>query len=348
LALDSQTFTAVERFSDAFLLSRRELLAERAAGGRVREGHGDLRAEHIVLEGDRVTIYDCVEFDQGLRCVDVAADLAFLVMDLERLEAGDLVPALERAYVEVSGDEQLSELLSFYSSYRAWVRAKVACLRTDQLGPGDAQREEVVAEARSLFALSHRFAWRARLPLVIVFCGISGSGKSVLAEAVSKRSGLPHVSSDVVRKGLAGVPVSQRGDEEIYGAELSAETYEELARRARAEVEAGRGALVDATFLKRRYRARLVQALNGSGAPVLFCECRAPTATLRRRSEGRAAGPEWGSDATWEVIRGQFARYERLDDVPAQAHLVVRTDRPIEECLEEIEAFVSRAVDSRA
>ena len=142
LAIDRHAYAAVERFSDVFVLSRRALLDERAERGHVREGHGDLRAEHIVVEPGRITVYDCVEFDERLRFVDVASDLAFLYMDLERIGAGTLATALEHAYVERSGDEQLRALIPFYACYRAWVRVKATCLRAGQLGEEDARRAE--------------------------------------------------------------------------------------------------------------------------------------------------------------------------------------------------------------
>jgi aminoglycoside phosphotransferase family enzyme/predicted kinase len=346
-AVDRHAFAAVERFSSAFVLNRRDLLAQRVAGGRVREGHGDLRAEHIVVEDGRVSAYDCVEFDEGLRFIDVAADLAFLYMDLERLGASDLAARVERIYVEQSGDRELSLLLPFYACYRASVRAKIACLRLDQLGLGDARSRELLAEARSLSALADRFAWRSRLPLVLVLCGVAASGKSALAEEISRRSGLAHLSSDVIRKELAGIAPDERGGKEIYEAELSIRTYEELALRARALVGTAGGALLDATFTRRQYRRKLAERLQATGARLLFCECQAPAAVLRERAGVREQAPERGSDATWEVVQGQLERFERLDDVPARDHLALRTDRPIEEALDELESFVSRAVEGQ-
>jgi aminoglycoside phosphotransferase family enzyme/predicted kinase len=343
--LDEFTFAALKRFSSSFLVGHSALIAARAAGGRVREGHGDLRGDHVVIEEAGVTVYDCVEFDERLRSLDVASDLAFLYMDLERLGAPELAAALADAYVERSGDAELPALLPFYACYRALVRAKVACLRAEQLDPSDRCRAASLDEARSLAALAHLMAWRARLPLVLVLCGVAASGKSSLAAELSRRSGLPHLSTDRVRKELAGVPLDERAPAEAYGDRLSLQTYHRLGQLAAAEARAGRGAIVDGTFTRRRYRQRLVQELEPTGVRLLFCECRAPATVLRERAAVRELGPELGSDATWNVVQSQIQGYERFDEIPARDHHVLRTDRPLAEALDQLEAFVSAAVD---
>jgi predicted kinase len=347
-AVDQHTFNAVDRFFDTFALGRRDLLARRTASGRVREGHGDLRAEHVVIEDGRLTIYDCVEFEEALRFMDVASDLAYLYMDLERLGASALAIELERAYIEQSHDEQVRELLPFFACYRAWVRIKIACLKLEGLEALSPDRAGLLSEVRSLAALSHRFIWQARMPLALVFCGVGASGKSTLADRVTNESGLHHLSSDVIRKGLAGIPLRDRGPQTLYDEGSTMQTYDDLLVEALEITEAARGVVVDATFGKRHRRKALADALRASGARVLFCECRAPGGVLRERAAVRERAPERGSDATWSIIEPQMEAFEPLDEVPARDHLVLRTDRPIEETLDELEAFVGRAVDGAA
>jgi aminoglycoside phosphotransferase family enzyme/predicted kinase len=344
-AIDRHTFNAVERFFDAFALSKRELLAERTARGRTREGHGDLRAEHVVIENGKLTIYDCVEFAEDLRYMDVASDLAFLYMDLERLGASGLAIALERAYIEQSQDEEVHELLPFFACYRAWVRIKIACLKLEGLEDGSPDRAALLSEVRSLAALSLRFVWQARLPLVLVFCGVGASGKSTLADRITSESGLHHLSSDVIRKGLTGIPLSERGPQTLYDEGSTMQTYDDLLVEALEITDASRGVVVDATFGKRHRRKALADAIQASGARVLFCECRAPEGVLRERAAARELAPERGSDATWTIIEQQMESFEPLDEVPARNHLVLRTDRPLVETLDDVEAFVSRAVE---
>ena len=339
--VDRLDFDALRRFSRAFLHGHEELLERRAAAGLVRDVHGDLRAEHVLVEGDRTSLVDCVEFDPRLRCIDVAADLAFLTMDLERLGARPLAEAAERAYLAATGDEDARALLSFYGCYRACVRGKVAAIRVHQLDYGDPARAAAEEQARGLFALALRLAWRARMPLAVVFCGVAGSGKSTLAAELARRSGLPHLSSDRVRKELAGMPPERRGGPELYEPESTARTYAALVARTRAALAAGSGAIVDATFHRQEQRA----ALRGARARVLWIECRAPEGALRARTEAREQAPEQGSDATWPVAAAQLEAWEALDDVEPADRRVLRTDRPVEACLAEVDSFVSAAVD---
>jgi aminoglycoside phosphotransferase family enzyme/predicted kinase len=337
---DRLTFDALERFSRAFLRGHRGLLERRAAAGMVRDVHGDLRAEHVLIERDRISLVDCVEFDARMRRIDVAADIAFLTMDLERLGARPLAEAAERAYVAATGDPD-ARLLCFYACYRACVRGKVAAIRVHQLDRGDPLRAAMEEQAQGLFALALRLAWRARLPLAVVFCGVAGSGKSTLAAELARRSGLPHLTSDRVRKELAGLPPERRGGPDLYEPEAIARTYAELAARARAAQEAGTGAIVDATFHRAEQRA----ALRGTGARVLWIECRAPEEALRARTAAREHAPERGSDATWPVAAAQLEAWETLDEIEPRDRHVLHTDRPVDACLAEVDSFVSAAVE---
>ena len=343
--IDPLTFDSVKRFATAFLDGHVRLFEQRAAAGAIRDAHGDLRAEHIVVESGQLTIVDCIEFDDCLRRIDVAADLAFLTMDLERLGARDLAGVVERAYAERTGDGDLSALMPFYGCYRAWVRGKVAALRLRQLGPRDPEREALAARACDLFALAQRLAWRSRLPLVLVFCGVGATGKSTIAAELHRRTGLPHVSSDRVRKELAGIPVGERAAPSLYADEHTRRTYAELGRQATTAVGSHGGAIVDATFSTRAHRTELSGRLRPSGARILWLECAAPPDVLRRRAAARAARPEHGSDATWPVIAAQLEAREPLDELEPANALRLCTDRPLEDCLDEVDRFVSAACD---
>ena len=177
-------------------------------------------------------------------------------MDLERLGAEQLARTLVRAYVDASGDPVLRDLLPFYSCYRAAVRSKVACVRLDQLDPDAPGRAELAHEARSLLALSLRFAWRSRLPLALVFCGVAGSGKSTLATEVANRSGLSRVSSDEVRKRLAGLGPASAGTRSSTR-KSTQNDLRALMRDSEVRVRADGGVIVDARFRERARRREI-------------------------------------------------------------------------------------------
>jgi aminoglycoside phosphotransferase family enzyme/predicted kinase len=329
---------ALERFAHAFITSRAATFQARATIGRIREGHGDLRAEHVLVDGG-VRIVDCVEFDRELRELDVADDLAFLVFDLAALGASRLGWTLVEAYRRAGGDPGDDSLVAFYATYRALVRAKVALVRAAQLAPASPEHGDERAQAREEIFLAERFAWQARLPIVLVVCGVPASGKSHLAAALAQLSGLPHLSSDVTRKQLLGVRSTERAAADVYTAEWNARTYAELARRATQAVAAKRGAIVDATFRHRSDRVAFMSAF-GAVAPALFIECLAPGAVLAERAARRAHDRGRVSDADPQVVLHERTSWESLDEVPAGRHLALRTDRPIEQIVDDVLALL--------
>jgi aminoglycoside phosphotransferase family enzyme/predicted kinase len=339
--VDRSRLRAAARFATAWLDANEARHAERSRRGRFREGHGDLRLEHVVFE-DGIVVFDCVEFDPALRRIDVAADLAFLVMELHEAGAADLAGELVSAYREAGGDPGRNGLLSFYAAYRALVRAKLHYLEARELPERSPGRERACSAGDRLLALSERFAWRTRLPLVLVICGVSGSGKTTLARVLAEASALPHLSSDMVRKRLTGLAPHERAPASSYGDELSARTYAELGAAAGAALRQSGGALVDATFRCGRDRRAFREALGPGCDRVLFVECRAPRRVLVARADERAGRPGSVSDATAEVVQRQLRELEPLDDATAAGHVVLRTDRPLGEVVDDLLGVLDR------
>src|SRR5262249_59621318 len=197
----------------SFIDGHASLLAGRLETSRIREGHGDLRAEHVcILDGPLPStqhheplapgsyVIDCVEFSHALRCADVASDVAFLAMDLERLGRPDLAVAFVDAYVASSGDHELRRLLAFYCAYRACVRGAVEGLRAAESEVEARDRGRARALASRYFTLALRRAWRSRPPFVLACSGLSGGGTTPLAAALAAAAGLVDVSTDRVRR----------------------------------------------------------------------------------------------------------------------------------------------------
>ena len=246
-AIDSGRVFAARRFADAFMAGHAAILDARAAGGHVREGHGDLRAEHVLI-GETVQVFDCAEFDADLRTVDVGADLAFLVMDLARLGRPDLARTLVDAYRHAGGDPGPDELIAFHAANGAWVRANVAALRDSAPGTPPQRHVAARAEAVELFSLGERLAWQARLPLTLIVCGPPASGKSELARGLAEVSGLPLISSDETRRRLAGLQATQRAPQDAHSVSATERTYADLGAQAAGQIGVSGGVIVDATL----------------------------------------------------------------------------------------------------
>ena len=323
---------ALAHFADAFLTTHRTELETRACAGHVRDGHGDLRAEHVLLEHG-VEIVDCLEFDPALRTTDVGCDLAFLTMDLEALGSPFAARTVLAGYRKAGGDPGDDALVSFFGAYRALVRAKVALVRAGQAEDGDRR----LTDARRRLALAERLAWRVRRPGLVVVAGLSATGKTTLADLLAERSGLSHLSSDAVRKELLHIAPAARAAAAAYGPSFNRRTYEELGRRARAELAHAGGVIVDATFRNRTDRAAFLSELGGLPDPAIVVECRAPLSVRLERARRRSPG---ASDADPRVVRRQTDAAGLAEDVPPAQHVILRTDRPPDDALDDLAALL--------
>jgi aminoglycoside phosphotransferase family enzyme/predicted kinase len=347
---------AADRFASAFVVRHRAGFAARGAGGRVRDGHGDLRAEHVVLESP-LAIVDRLEFDARLREIDVADDLAFLAMDLEALGAGDAARRLVAAYRAAGGDPGSEALVAFYGVYRALVRAKVGLLRAAQLGDGDGDGRDgagggegaggggaaadALTAAHALIDLAERLAWRARGPLVLAVGGPPASGKSTVAAGLARRSGWEVLSSDVQRKRGRGMALDAAAPDEDYTPAARAAVYRSLGERARERLDAGDGAIVDATFGDARLRAAF---LDGFGTPARLraIECVTPPALRERWAGARRADTARGSDATPHVAAALAARHSGWSELPERALLCVRPGAGADEVAGQVADWLDR------
>ena len=230
----------------------RVLFERRVSEGFIREGDGDLHAGNICLT-DPPVIFDCIEFNERFRYLDTAADIAFLLMDLEYYRSGRFAPLFLAEYCAVTGDEGARHLLPFYQVYRAFIRGEVESIKAAEPELSDGERERAGESARRHFLLARGLIIRDRLPLTLfITCGLSGSGKSVVASELSFQLGLEHCSSDPVRKQLAGIPPTERRSggylDGIYGHAFTRATYDRLRELADVALTTGRSVIVDATF----------------------------------------------------------------------------------------------------
>ncbi|MBI2935145.1 MAG: AAA family ATPase [Chloroflexi bacterium] len=320
-------------YSISFLERNEGLLRSRAAGGRVRDCHGDLHLAHVCF-CDGICIFDCIEFNERFRYCDVASEIAFLAMDMDRYDRPDLSDSMVNNYVTAAGDPGLLELLDFYKCYRAMVRAKVNCFKLNDPLLAETEKEAASETARRYFTLAESYTLKSTRPVLIVMMGLVASGKSALARAVSEATGAPVVSSDVTRKQLAGVPLRERHFEEygagLYAREATRKTYAALYARAGTILKKGKAVVLDATFRKQAEREAAWSLAQEFGARFLLVECRCPEEETRKRLARRL---EQGSisDGRWEVYVQQKVDLEPVSGMEPLQYLLVDSSRPLPE-----------------
>lgn len=325
----------VEGAQLAFIDQGGLLFQARLAQGFVRDGHGDLRLEHLYFEDAGLSVIDCIEFDARYRIADTCSDVAFLSMDLAAHGRVDLAERFLARYARASDDYGIYALVDFYEGYRAWVRAKVSAILAHEAGVGEAARLRAVADARRHFALALACSRSSVVPPTLVCVGgLIASGKSTVAEALADELSCPIVDADRTRKHLLGVPESRRlNDPAWHGAyteETTERVYEELVRRADVVLASGRPVVVDASFRSRALRGRVRALAAARGVPFFFVECRAPLDECRRRVAARREGP---SDGRLEIFDDFARRFEGVEELAAPEHLALDTTRPSQESI---------------
>ena len=289
-----------------------EAMAVRRANGHVRECHGDLHCRNVVRLGTRLVPFDCLEYEPAFRWIDVADEVAFLASDLCARERPLHAHAFVSGYLAESGDYHACRLLRLYEAHRALVRAKVAALSTADCG-GKSELEALREEHGKLVALASRRLAR-RAPVLLLVCGLSGSGKTWLARQLAERLLAVHVRSDVERKRRAGLDALARSRSGVaaglYSSGMSAQVYDDLARAAEDILSGGFTAIIDATFLRREQRTRFAQLGGCLGAVVRLIHCEAPVHTLRARIAARVTSGTDPSEADESVLDWQLSHFE--------------------------------------
>ncbi len=300
--LDRAATLALTAATRAALDAVGPLLERRRREGFVRLGHGDLHLGNICLVGDEPRLFDALEFDERLTCLDTVYDIAFLVMDLLARGLGGAANRFVERYVERSGDIAGLALLPLGLAMRAAIRAHVSvAMAAGPADPGDALRD-----ARRYLALAQSVLAPVP-PRLVAVGGLSGSGKSTVARALAPWLGAAPgalvLRSDVVRKRLFGVDPAERAGPEAYAPGTSDRVYETLRREAATALAAGRSVVVDAVHALPAERGAVEAVARRLGVPFAGLWLDAPAATLVERVAARAGDV---SDATPEIVRRQL------------------------------------------
>jgi aminoglycoside phosphotransferase family enzyme/predicted kinase len=327
--LDDALAGEIEALTVEFLAGREPLFAHRIATGRIIDGHGDLLADDIFCLDDGPRVLDCIEFDDRLRWLDGLDDAAFLAMDLEHLGSPLVAARFLDWYAEFAADPAPTSLRHHYLAYRAFVRAKVACLRHAQGDDGAA------ADATRHAELTAAHLRAGAVSLVLVG-GLPGTGKSTLAGGLADRLGAVALSTDRLRKELAGLapdtPSAAAYQHGIYSPAWTRRTYAELVARAEKLLHLGETVVLDASWNRAVHRDLATDAAARTHSNLVALRCAAPPEVAATRLRRRAGGM---SDADQGVAAAMAADADPWPDAAT-----INTEAAPDRCVEHASTLV--------
>ena len=317
----------------------------RRQAGRAVDGHGDLHLDHIWFDSDgEPRVIDCLEFREDLRKIDAAADVAFLSMDLRYRGRGDLAERLLAHYAEAADDFDLYSVLQYFESYRAAVRAKVACLASRDLEISASQRTAAAQSASRHLDLARRVLSPQPQGRLLLTCGWVGTGKSSLARRLAEELPAIRIASDLLRKRLsdsdAQTSLSSGWDVGAYSAEARSEVYAQLRERAAPVLRSGRNVILDATFASRLERERIQAWADHEGLHPWLLHTVAPDEITRERLALREKAAADPSDAGPDFLEPSRRAFEAPEEWPSDR--LVRIETHTTDWQAEIQSLVKR------
>lgn len=301
------------------------LFNTRKSKGFIRECHGDMHLRNIVLINATPVIFDCIEFSEELRWIDVLNDFSFLIMDLDEHDCSELSQRLLNTYLEYTGDYSGLDVLRFYLVYRALVRAKVACIRLGQKGKDEATR----ADYRRYIDLALAFTQKPA-PVLFITCGLSGSGKTWMSQSLLEKWGAIRIRSDVERKRLQDLAATEKTGSSIgggiYSTTITQDTYQRLNHLTIDVLNAGYSVIADATFQQSTFRRDFIELASARHVPIVILYCHASDNTLRQRVKSRSEQGKDASEADINVLEYQLKNFQALSENEQQYCIEIDTE----------------------
>ena len=305
----------LQQWSKQHFEQLKQVITTRKQNGFIRNCHGDMHLANITLINNKVTVFDCIEFNDNFRWIDVISEIAFTTMDLIDRQHPDLAARLLDRYLQRTGDYAGLALLQFYQVYRALVRAKVAIIRHSQPDLSKAEQQQSLQQYKDYSQLAESFTQLKPATLYIAH-GVSGSGKTTLSQPLMERFGMIRLRSDVERKRLFDLAAEAKSksatDQGIYSQSASRQTYQRLIELSRHTIQAGYSSIVDATFLKREQRQLFHDLAQELGVPFVILHFHADETLLRQWIIERQAAGKDASEATIEVLEHQLKTEQPL------------------------------------
>ncbi len=319
-------FDETKQYTDDFFAQRPGLFTSRVQNNWIRECHGDLHLGNICCWQDKILLFDCIEFNEQFRFVDVMFDVAFIVMDLEARQRKDLGNAFLNTYVEQTGDWEGLQVLPLYLSRQAYVRAKVNSFLLNDPAVPDAKKQEARATAAHYYHLAWQYT-KPRQGQLILMSGLSGSGKSTIARQLARKLTAIYIRSDAVRKHLGGIPLTERGGTNLYTDEMSQQTYGRLLELGIVLATQGFPVILDAKYDRQQLRLEAIAKAQSHHLPLQIIQCTAPLEVLRDRLSSRSGDI---ADATADLLEAQQAASEPFTETEQPYVKILDTTQPLE------------------
>lgn len=328
VTIPAYQYQFIKNYVERFLDFNRQLLEKRVAEHKIRDCHGDLHLEHICV-AEEVIIFDCIEFNERFRMSDVAAEVAFLTMDLDFNGYFSQARDFAASYLCYSGDEDMPKLLNFYRCYYAYVRGKVISFRLDQPEIPANEQAEIARSAAKYFDLAYSYAARLEKPILMLTAGMIGSGKSYQARHLAARLGAEVIRTDVLRKEMLHIAPAEKHLEAfgqgIYSGDITRLTYEKALKLACEKISQVKPVIIDASFKSRADRASAAALAAKLGVPFYVIECVCPDDVVKTRLEKRMKESDNPSDGRWEILQEQKKQYETAEEIPDSSYFQVDT-----------------------
>jgi len=307
--LTQEQFDQTNSFTDTFFDRHADLFEFRRQDGFVRECHGDLHLANVCQWNDKIVLFDCIEFNDSFRCIDVIQDAAFAAMDLQASGHPDLSTQFVNQYAERTGDWDGLRLLPLYLCRHAYVRGKVNALLTTEPEVSEQTKQSASQKAEKYFRLARKFAEPTQGQILLV-TGVSGSGKSTVASQLARACSALHIRSDALRKHLTATPLDAPAPSQAYDAATTDRTYARLLELGITLARNGFTVILDATYLRRTHRSSAIEAAARADIRLRIISCTAPTHILRKRLTTRTGDV---SDAGPDLLDSQLTNFDDFD-----------------------------------
>jgi uncharacterized protein len=345
ITLSSFRHAFIRSYARQFLSKLEWIFIKRVQDHKIRDCHGDLHLEHIVVTEDDVIIFDCIEFNERFRFGDIAAEVAFLAMDLDFNGYDVFSKLFVQSYIEESADQEIAGLISFYKCYYAFVRGKVTGFRLHDPHISTEDHNAATTAASKYFNLALSYAFSFPRPTLILMSGLMGSGKSITARGLARITGASIIQMDVIRKELCDIhPLERRLDDfgqGIYSEDLTRLVYEKSLAIAKDMLESGKSVIIDASYKREAHRMAAYDMAHSLSSDFFVLECVCPSQCARDRLMRRILDEGEVSDGRLEIYDAQKEDFDAISEFSPSVHRVLDTSGDLEDVVDRAIAFLT-------